>query len=805
MSKNANTLFNKAKSYVVAVDGKLPQLDASNLLNLPSFNLAWDNSTTYNQNDFVSYLDRLYVSKVSNNLNHVPSSDSQYWKDVSFRLNSLLFKVPIISIDEYYNLYVEFSTTDTFDNVVVYDTANYTSLFKAFTGTGLTSLSNMVATDNSGNNLTFPGLNYLFSGEFVQFDISNIGENYKYFRFHWTKDNGSTFGRFGYGNRETGVYSFSIDSDISISNVYGLQTLLDNKANSDDVVLKSFVKSTPSLNNKIITEADTVNNAVVAEKLSSSRSITLTGSITGSANYDSNGNISISTSLGSGFTIDSSNIEGLSIDWSDVQSKPNFVSVATTGLASDVTFTDSNNYFGGGSKTVLAALNNIGSSLNSKVNNTDKASKSAFGIVKIGDYLSVNNGVISVDAASLDTRYDSKYITSTSLSSTLNNYVLSSTLNNYVTSTSLSNTLNSYYTKSDIDNMDFGGGSVYVGGGLSGDGTEDNPLEINLYNFFQSDMLFGNNSGGTAYLWNNGIRLSHASRVAFNFDVWSGVEIGHGSQNLTLITSAISNLGLKIGNNAVAYANNANGLAVVGSDGKLPSSIIPTISVSYNDLTNKPTIPSKYSDLTNDTGKVLSDVNFSSSLNTKLTGIESGAEVNVIETINVNNTPLPVSNKSVNIDLTGKLDNPSGGSVGQYLRKTSNGVEWSTVQQSSGSSVESLLFKIPAIDDQFKTVHLKIQFSEGDTFSSVTEFNTSVSTVGFRVFTGLVMENYPSDGVTMQYEREVVKFDLSNVSSSLKYYRYQWIVTDNTDELNPVVSTSRYGFGQTTGLINIFD
>ena len=123
--------------------------------------MAWVNSVVYNQNDFVSYQDRLYVSKVSNNLNNVPSANSAYWKDANFRLNSLLFKVPIISIDEYYNLYVEFSTTDTFDSVVTYDTLNYTSLFKAFTGTGLTPLSSMIVTD--GNNENFAGLNYIFS------------------------------------------------------------------------------------------------------------------------------------------------------------------------------------------------------------------------------------------------------------------------------------------------------------------------------------------------------------------------------------------------------------------------------------------------------------------------------------------------------------------------------------------------------------------------------------------------------------------------------------------------------------------
>lgn len=40
----------------------------------------------------------------------------------------------------------------------------------------------------------------------------------------------------------------------------------------------------------------------------------------------------------------------------------------------------------------------------------------------------------------------------------------------------------------------------------------------------------------------------------------------------------------------------------------------------------------------------------------KLDGIENSAQVNIIESVKVNNAALPVTNKSVNIDLSGKLD-----------------------------------------------------------------------------------------------------------------------------------------------------
>ena len=56
-----------------------------------------------------------------------------------------------------------------------------------------------------------------------------------------------------------------------------------------------------------------------------------------------------------------------------------------------------------------------------------------------------------------------------------------------------------------------------------------------------------------------------------------------------------------------------------------------------------------------ESGKGLSKNDFSDAYKTKLNGIEDGAEVNIIETIKVDNTALnPDSNRVVNIDLSGK-------------------------------------------------------------------------------------------------------------------------------------------------------
>ena len=55
-------------------------------------------------------------------------------------------------------------------------------------------------------------------------------------------------------------------------------------------------------------------------------------------------------------------------------------------------------------------------------------------------------------------------------------------------------------------------------------------------------------------------------------------------------------------------------------------------------------------------GYGLSKNDFTDELKTKLEGIASGAQVNVLEGVQVNGTDLPINEKKVNIDLTGKVD-----------------------------------------------------------------------------------------------------------------------------------------------------
>lgn len=56
-------------------------------------------------------------------------------------------------------------------------------------------------------------------------------------------------------------------------------------------------------------------------------------------------------------------------------------------------------------------------------------------------------------------------------------------------------------------------------------------------------------------------------------------------------------------------------------------------------------------------GKGLSTNDYTNAEKTKLDGVAAGAQVNVIETVKVNGTALPIANKGVNVDLTGYATN----------------------------------------------------------------------------------------------------------------------------------------------------
>lgn len=67
------------------------------------------------------------------------------------------------------------------------------------------------------------------------------------------------------------------------------------------------------------------------------------------------------------------------------------------------------------------------------------------------------------------------------------------------------------------------------------------------------------------------------------------------------------------------------------------------------------------------TGKGLSTEDYTTAEKTKLGGIEAGAQVNIIEAVQVNGTALTVASKTVNIDITGKVDKVTTATTGNIV------------------------------------------------------------------------------------------------------------------------------------------
>lgn len=153
----------------------------------------------------------------------------------------------------------------------------------------------------------------------------------------------------------------------------------------------------------------------------------------------------------------------------------------------------------------------------------------------------------------------------------------------------------------------------------------------------------------------------------------------------------INNLWLD--NGVLKYWDNNGWVTLSGSDPTInwndiedkPEFATVATSGSYNDLSNKPTIPSAYS-LPIATASVLGGVKSSTTGTTA--GKDYNVQINADGTMKVNvpwdNTTYSVATQSANglmssSDKT-KLDNlievPTGGTTGQVLKKTADGVDW---------------------------------------------------------------------------------------------------------------------------------
>ena len=110
---------------------------------------------------------------------------------------------------------------------------------------------------------------------------------------------------------------------------------------------------------------------------------------------------------------------------------------------------------------------------------------------------------------------------------------------------------------------------------------------------------------------------------------------------------------IDVAEGAISGANSKN----TEQDGRLDSAESRLTGVENVNLTQDTAIQNLNTDKVDKvTGKQLSEENFTALLKQKLEGVATGAQVNIIEHIKVDGVDLVVSAKTVNIDLSGKLD-----------------------------------------------------------------------------------------------------------------------------------------------------
>lgn len=94
-------------------------------------------------------------------------------------------------------------------------------------------------------------------------------------------------------------------------------------------------------------------------------------------------------------------------------------------------------------------------------------------------------------------------------------------------------------------------------------------------------------------------------------------------------------------------------------------------------------------------GKQLSTADYTTAEKTKLAGIETGAQVNLIETVQVNGSALSVAGKTVNVDISGKADKVASATAGNIATLDANGnIVDSGVAFASDSDVQAMLTEV---------------------------------------------------------------------------------------------------------------
>ena len=241
-------------------------------------------------------------------------------------------------------------------------------------------------------------------------------------------------------------------------------------------------------------------------------------------------------------------------------------------------------------------------------------------------------------------------------------------------------------------------GSITAGGiGNGGGGGTGNAAWVNGYSGSETAESIGLNVGEVTH------RLSLYGHKHAISDVFNGIGSATPAQGDTLVygangwsygasggvssvagltgTITTAQLRTALGLGAAAYRGVASDITVGGQD-LVPSGLLQTwVSVLQNAIGSAVESAQTYTDgkvgdladeVANDyvakvSGKGLSTNDFTNAFKTKLQGIATGAQVNVIETVKVNGTALAVSNKAVDITVPTALSQLSGDSTHQVV------------------------------------------------------------------------------------------------------------------------------------------
>lgn len=485
-------LFDSSKSVVVAIDNKLPSLDASNLYNLPNSSLG-----------------------------------------------GLLFKAPKIDSETItYNLYIEFSADGTFATTTTYNTtdASHRNLFKVFSGQQLTD---------------FPesGISLPFSNEVVSFDITELNKELKYFRFRW--NNGSDFGGYGFGKTDSLLQIFDSGSSLDKVSV-GIGLSGDgSESNPLNVDLSSYETtagiSIQGLNIDLISDGnfDIKGTALNIGDNTTNIPIVLNGHTQNSA---------------SGLVVLGEDGKLPALDGSKLTNVSSIISVSSglvgNGTTANPIKLDLSSY----STTDKINIISAGFDLNAGNNNIDftiSEGSNRFRIL-VGDQAGSYNQECMFDVSQPQILLNAMGESVIDLKVPSINKLRLSIADRG--SECVPNTANGFVIVdqdgklpaldgSKLTNLPAGGlTTVTVSSGLSGSGTSSDPIKLDLSNY---------NSGSN-------IILNPGSNM---------ITLGSSNSAIKLSVSGTDRLYLQQGDGTQSACNTANGLVVLGADGKIPTNL----------------------------------------------------------------------------------------------------------------------------------------------------------------------------------------------------------------------------------------